>query len=261
MRAKEFTNEARKPKPLKAGDTTPHDYDPGWQLLNDLKSLAQHTGRRLADTYQLFVPRRNPMALTSRDKRLKNLANKYAWDDEGNLKPEYEKWEKGIAEGAPILAPGKTVSPPGNNKPSASLWTSTARKVGDGWTSEWAQWTESNQPTWFSTTGYLYKVKPGALILELDNDHDAQDIMWVFQSLNRVKEPEEPNNYGRDVNMRLVFPWDEISKNFAGVHHSGYGYGNEFMYGWDVESTAWFDTSVLQLIGEVPVVSQNRDDD
>lgn len=261
MRAKEFTNEARKPKPLKAGDTTPHDYDPGWERLNYLKSVAKNAGNQLSNTYQLFVPRRNPMAQTPRDKRLKNLANQYAWDDEGNLKPEYEKWEKGLSEGAPILAPGKAVSPPGNNKPSASLWTSTARKVGDGWISEWSQWTEDNQPTWFSKTGYLYKVKPGALILELNNDYDAQEIMRAFQNLNRVKEPEDPHNYGQSFRMRSVFPWDEISKNFAGVHHSGFGYGDDFMYGWDVESTAWFDTSVLQLIGEVPVVSQNHDDD
>jgi len=54
--------------------------------------------------------------------------------------------------------------------------------------------------------------------------------------------------------MRYNFPWDEISKHFDAVWHSGSGYDRDFMYGWDVESTAWFNTDFLQLIGEVPVV-------
>jgi hypothetical protein len=271
MRFSEIISELnKKPVKPKVGDETPHDYNPGWQDLNWLKEQGKKRGEWLAGSYQLFVPRANPRAQTARDRRLANLANKWAWDekDPTQLKPHYAKWEKGpkelsptgqsddtqIAEAAPILAPGKAVTPPGSNKPVANFWTSTGKKTADGWTSEWAEWIHSAHPTWFSPKGYLYKVKPGALILQLDHSYDAERIFRAFSDLGRTNEP--PEYYQNDIQgaMRASFPWDQIAKHFDGVWHGGYG-DQGFMYGWDVESTAWFDTSFLQLVGEVPVVA------
>lgn len=272
MRASEIISELRKKKPAepKAGDTTPHDYDPGWEKLNWIKSQAKQHGDHMAEKYQLFVPRANAGAQTPKDKRMKNLSNPYAYDDEGKIKPQYDQWEQprkelsptgqdDVKEGAPILAPGKSASPPGDNKPRAAFWTSSARKVGNAWTSEWAEWTSDNQPEWFSPKGYLYKIKPGSLILEIDHDQDAERVYDAFQNLGRAEPIDYSSSYGR---LTKAFPWDQIVKHFDAVHHGGFRYdGSDFVYGWDVESTAWFDTSRLQLIGEVPVVGYRDNDD
>jgi hypothetical protein len=283
MRAIEFLTELRKKKVREpqVGDTTAHDYNPGWEDLNWLKQEAQTDGERLAGRLQLFVPRRNMSAQPARDRRMDNLANKYAWDetDPTQLKPSYAKWEQPrkdlsgtgmqdddeevkVAEGAPILQPGKASSPPGNNKPyGASLWTSSAIKGADGaYTSDWAKWTKANQPDWFNKTGYLYKVKPGALILELNSEYDAERIYRAFENIGTAKPIDHSARYSK---LSLNFPWDQIAKHFDGVWHGGYRYrdGGDFMYGWDVESTAWFDTSFLTLVGQVPVVGYKDDED
>lgn len=222
-----------------------HHTDTGWEDLNLLKELAYKNGKHLAGSYQLFVPRKSVHATTRRDARLKNLSNPYAYDDEGNLRPEYERIENQypVTEGAPILNPGKSMSPPGWNKPSgASIWTSTCKKLPNGkWESEWSEWLVNKMVQWMSPVGYLYKVKPGALIIELD-EHMARDIKYVFKKLD--------GNYD-EKHILLDFPWDRVSQHFDAVHITHRGY--DFTEGWDVESTAWLDSSFLQLIGEVPV--------
>lgn len=271
MRAFEILYELRKKKSTEpqAGDTTPHDYDPGWQSLNDIKQAAKQHGDRMTERYQLFVPRANPGAQTPRDRRLSNLASTYAYDDEGNLNPGYDKREQprkelsptgqdDIKEAAPILAPGKSNSPPGGNKPQAAFWTSTAHKTNNGWTSDWSRWTSENHPSWFSPVGYLYKVKSGALIAKINNDFDAENIYYAFQNLGRA-EMDHTNSYDR---LTKGFPWDQLVKHVDAVNHSGFHYQNSrFVYGWDVESTAWFDTSHLQLVGKVPVAQPRENDD
>ena len=271
MRANEFT-EDKKTKPPKVGDTTPHDYSPGWEKLNYLKKDAQENGTELANTYQLFVPRGIRIPTTS-ERSAQYLRKPYAWDDEGNMHPDYEKTYDiakmrkeyhptgKVNEAAPFLAPGRMPALPGNNKPGGSyFWTSTAYKVGNKWSSDWNRWVLSNQSDWSSDVGYLYKVKPNALILGLDGDYDAEDIYRAFTDLGRVdtKARDHEEAYGYRTSMRLSFPWDEVTKHFDAVHHRYAGRDSEFMYGWDVESTVWFDNRFLQLVGEVPVVQDDR---
>jgi len=271
-----FSLSRKQPTEPGVGDPTPHDYNPGWQELNWLKEQGKRRGEWLAGRYQLFVPRPNPRATTVRDRRLANLANKGAWDDKDptQLKPYYAQWERGpkelsatgqaddhqVAEAAPILIPGRAVSPPGTNKPVANFWTSTGTKTSDGWSSDWSRWVHDEQRNWFSPQGYLYKVKPGAIILELNSSRDAERVFHAFSKLGRTNEP--PEYYRNDVEgaMQFTFPWDQIARHFDGVWHGGYR-DQGFMYGWDVESTAWFDTSFLQLMGEVPVTGYGYDDE
>jgi hypothetical protein len=259
VRAKDFITDAKKKIPAepKAGDTTPHDFNPGWEALNYLKSRAAADGKRMAGRLQLFVPRPTSASKTRSERYKELIKDPYAWDDEGNLKPNYEKWvnQGPTNEAAPILKPGKAIAPPGNNKPNADLWTSTARKNDDGtYTSAWAEWTAEYQPDWSSNKGYLYKIKPGALILELNSDHDAERIFAAFHDLGRIQSNDVNSRYDQEMAMRQHFPWDQVAKHFDAIHHWGYrGYGDSFVYGWDVESIAWLDTSFLQLVGEVPV--------
>lgn len=253
MRAREIIQELRRRPTAVTQPNMP--YDPGWEALSDLKQLARREGDRMAGSYQLFVPRGHPGAMTARDRRLKNLSDRYAWDDQGDLKPEYADWEQNIKESAPVLTGGTAISPPGDNKPRAELWTSTAERLDDGtWTSDWAQWIKINQPDWTSDRGYLYQVLPGAGILSLDSDYDAERVYHAFQDLGRAEKPDQ--NYrelGRHFSMRQKFPWDQVYRHFDAVHHGGYSHGEEFIYGWDVESTAWLNTRFLRYRGEVRI--------
>jgi hypothetical protein len=275
MRATEFTEVKRKPPVPKAGDTTPHDWTPWWQRLNYLKKEAQQEGERLSKRYQLFIPRGIKTPNTSEISK-KFLQNKYAWDDEGNLHPEYEKYydprqyrkeyhpagkTPELSEAAPVLNPAKVPPVPGRNKPTGSfLWTSTAYKMGDKWSSDWNKWIISNQPDWSNKVGYLYKVKPGALILRLNSDYDVEEVYDVFRGMGRIQDTDDKYKYGQMNGMQRDFPWQEISKHFDAVtHQSPYSRG-EFLYGWDVESTVWFDPGFLHLVGEVPVSSYDSGD-
>lgn len=259
MKLYDIISEAKRKSKPKAGDTTPHDYTPGWESLNYIKQHAKTVGDSLAGKYQLFVPRSIKIP-TPREKASALLKNPYAWDDQGNLKPEYAKNES-IQEAAPILAPGKPPMIASFNKPMANLWTSTAYKSKDGkWSSSWNEWVIGNMRQWTSDTGYLYKVKSGALVLELNSDADVEQIYSAFSQLGKVTDKYNNSNYDYKTIMRLSFPWQAIAKHFDAVHHSGYSYGSEFLYGWDAESTAWLDTSFLQLVGEVPVTTDYDDD-
>jgi hypothetical protein len=252
MRAQEFLQELRRGKITAGSPDQP--YNPGWESLNGLKMAAVKHGERMAGSLQLFVPRPNTSAMTARDRRLKNLSNRYAWDDEGNLKSRYANWEQGIRESSPVLTGGTAESPPGNNKPNAQIWTSTAERLDNGsWISDWSRWVNDNQPSWASERGYLFQVQPGARILELDDDHDAERIYQAFLDLGRAEEPtDQYRDLGRGFAMRQKFPWDQIYRHFDAVHHRGYGRG-EFVYGWDVESTAWLNTRFLKYRGEVRI--------
>jgi hypothetical protein len=234
--------------------------------LQDLKMLAHRDGEYLSKTLQLFVPR--PAKLMKRSDRIKDLiGNKYAWtsDTSDELTPQYQNWvnQGVIGESIPILKPGKATPAAGGNKPISDLWTSTAIKTPNGYTSDWVQWVINNQQDWYSDTGYLYKVKPGALVLELNNQYDAQRVYHAFENLGRISDTEKYKPYSDDPEfmMRVTFPWDQIAKHFDAVYHNGHSYRDSFMYGWDVESTAWLNTEFLQLIGPVKIDADLRDND
>ena len=237
-----------------------------YDILQDLKMLAHKDGEYLSKTLQLFVPR--PAKLMKRSDRVKSLiGDKYAWttDTGDELTTNYQNWvnQGVIGESIPILKPGKATPELGGNKPISDLWTSTAIKTPNGYTSDWVQWVINNQRDWYSDTGYLYKVKPGALVLSLDTEYDARRVYHAFEDLGRISdiEKEKYERYSNDSEtiMRLTFPWDQIAKHFDAVHHSGHSYRDSFMYGWDVESTAWLNTEFLQLIGPVKIDADTRD--
>jgi hypothetical protein len=121
-------------------------------------------------------------------------------------------------------------------------------------------------PGWMSETGYLYKVSPQATILRMSSDYEAKEIFEIFDSLGRVdKDPNAEHEPFRRMAYKN-YPWDSVSKHFDGVHHAYSGYrDNEFLYGWDCESIAWFNPGMLTLIGEVKInqngLSPYGDDD
>jgi hypothetical protein len=279
MRAHEFITELKRKPKNPAIVKTQADY--AYEQLMGYKDRAH--GRFPAGSLQLFMPRCNASAKTPYEKHLDNIGSKYRYQKDINnpeeytheITPDAEEWAnkhpddklsngiKKMDEGAPIIATRDNV-PPGHNKPQAVLWTSTAKKYSDGsYSSSWVNWVYNNQPSWLSPIGYLYRVKRDASILDMNSDHDATDMYELFNQLGRgataLYNPSEDGYNNREYAMRRDFPWGEISKHFDGVHHYNYGYGNEFMYGWDCESVGWFNPAVLTLVGEVKINQYGSD--
>ena len=258
MRAKDFITELKRKKKEPPVQLTPAD--DAYHELQLTKEVS--TGKFPCNTYQLFMPRPHGGAKTAYQKHVQSLSNKYAYEpDSPEFTKSYQTWidkhPDRLGESAPVIAARDNV-PPGRNKPQAILWTSTATRQSDGtWTSDWVNWVANNQKDWMSETGYLYKVAPNATLLHLNSDYDAEDIYDTFEKMGRVKREYSTDGY--DGGLSKNFPWNEIAKHFDGIHHSGIGYGNEFMYGWDVESLAIFNPAIVTLIGEVKVSNQIED--
>lgn len=128
------------------------------------------------------------------------------------------------------------------------LWTSTAEKTDGGYTSEWVEWCKNEMPEWITDKGILYRVKPGARILNMNTDKDAYKIAQHYG----IKPPKDMLDNFR---WTQKFPWDEIENDFDGIHHipSGPRARNILMSAWDVESTAWFNKNHLENLGEVSI--------
>jgi hypothetical protein len=234
-------------------------------------------------TLQLFIPRKVNRYTTRKERYdyiLKDRA-KYAFDDEGNLIPHYEKWinsanESFIKEGAPIIGGGSPILP-GQDKPiGALLWTSTAKKMPNGtWSSDWNMYAR-NAGMDQEKVGYLYKVKPNTVVYELNTNRDAEIIYEIFNTLGRPntaytdpKEWEKMRSSGYQSEIDLIkkdFPWPELQKHFDCVHHFHYrglsfNGEKEFTYSYDCESTVWFKPDQLELLGQVPVFQDYLDEE
>lgn len=238
-----------------------------WDELKQLKQLAYDHGKKLG--LQLHIPRKRSFSKTRRERRLYNLRSSWAYDERGNIKPDYERWENEgpINEIAPLLPPGDIQPGAGGNKPGQGFWTSTAERVGtDTYTSDWNNWVLDNMPDWWSSRGHIYSVKSGALVLPLNTNNDAQRIADVLHDIGRAanwREQGIDTKLGVEFGLQRAFPWNAIARHFDGVHHLGrsdFSYMMQFTYGWDAESTVWFNTGVLQYRGEVAVQSRSEED-
>lgn len=124
----------------------------------------------------------------------------------------------------------------GQLKPRAKVWTSTAIKTPNGYTSKWLEWVKTEMPQWGNDTGFLFDVSPSAKILQINTDNDAIKIAKEYGV--RMK-----NGFYDLLNK---MPWDKIAKDYDAVHHVPINrYDNPFMSYWDVESTAWFNAKML----------------
>lgn len=129
-------------------------------------------------------------------------------------------------------------------KPKAKVWTSTARQADDGsYTSEWVEWCKYEMSHWLSEKGTLYKVLPGAKILQLNTDAEARELAIKY-GVN-VKD---------ELSLMMNMPWEQVSKDYDAIHHLPTNrWDNMIMSSWDVESTAWFDTKYLKKVADVKI--------
>ena len=215
------------------------DYSSGYGQLRDMQNYLRVKNLGL----QLFVPKRRDPAeedLLKRQRRFYQASREV----EAELKSQKLKEEK-----PPVLSSFRESPVTGDNKPAEAFWTSTAIKRADGkYTSDWYEFVKSNFKTWQTGYGYLFEVKSSAMILS--TDYLEQYYEWA-DSRGRTKELlDYYKNERGEFRMRNNFPWDQLARHFDGVHHAG-SRSDGFTYGWDVESTAWFNTSVLVYKGAV----------
>jgi hypothetical protein len=239
---KQFILEAkRKPK---EPDWPDADHSSGYATLRDMQN---HLSEKHHDL-QLFVPKHRDPKLELQRKR-----DRRDWEVRKEIEAEEsKKLKEDRTDHPPILSAFRESPVKGNNKPSGAFWTSSARKKSNGeYTSEWYEHVKVNFREWQTDYGYLFAVKPGAMVL--NTGYLEQYYDWA-ETHGRAEENKEYfKSYGRSTAMRGNFPWKELAKHFDGVHHSGYSRhdSDDFTYGWDVESTAWLNTSVLEYKGAV----------
>ena len=229
-----------------------------WNELQSLKEQSLKYGR--PGEYQLFVPRTEWMKTREKDNWV------WQYDAEGNERKKVKEYKD--APVIPKISP--TADQRGHNKPTNAFWTSTLYKgpiVDDKQTysSDWAKYIARNHPKWWSPYGFVYKYSPSSVFLRLDDTREAQRVYDIFKRLRGELNPmdTDPKHF-----MTRDFPWDEVAKHFDGVTHSGYGRFDEYSWenftsGWDVESTAWLNTSVLTRVAKVPItpIDELRFDD
>jgi hypothetical protein len=139
-------------------------------------------------------------------------------------------------------------------KPRASIWTSTAIPMGENtYTSQWAEWCQENMAQWLAPTGQLYQVQSGARVLNISSDAAARKIARIL---------------GHELQGYSIiddYPWAKLGQLVDGIRYParlsgtwGSSQSNILMSIWDVESTAWFNKTKLQLIGEVNIKTRGH---
>jgi hypothetical protein len=247
MRFKTFLEAPRKPKV--PPETPWPEEDKVYAELRRIQST--FTDNRVHKELQLFVPkRRDPNVQIERDRERRYAQAKKEVNDLYTIKEEM----------APILTAFHD-SPPGDNKPHHAFWTSSAFKRPDGtWSSDWYQFVKERYPHWQTDYGFLFEIKPTAIIY--DSEYLDRYYEWAEDAAQLTKKNSEwaASQYGT-WKMRGNFPWDSMAKHFDSVHHSGWQSrdSDKFTDGWDVESTAWFKTDSLIYKGAVKLYNGMMD--
>jgi hypothetical protein len=246
MRFRAFLDEARKKK--EPEDTWHKDYESGYSRLRDMQEVLVEKNLGL----QLFVPKhRDP-------EKEKRRASEYRY----NLtKREMDAEAEKLKEDAPPILSAYRESPPGSNKPSHGFWTSSAKKKSDGtYTSAWYEFVKNTFKEWQTDYGYLFEIKANTKIFDIS--YAEQYYQWAMDK-GRMTKPAIDSSYIRPYSqedMRYRFPWDSLSHHFDAAHCYPYR-GEDFTYGWDVESTVWFNTSMLTYKGAVKLFQYGDDDE
>lgn len=254
---KQFITEAPRKKKPNPEDDWIVDYTSGYA---DLRSMQQYSMERELDL-QLFVPKhRDPKLMQRQAQEYRYRVTKH--EQEAEEAAAAEKLKEDRTDRPPILTAFNESPVKGSNKPSGAFWTSTAERKSNGeYSSEWYEYVKTTFRTWQTDYGYLFAVKPNAMILR------SSDLDHYYNWAERAKRLEKNNEYVErsygSTRMRGNYPWKELSKHFDGVHHNGFSYrdSDDFTYGWDVESCAWFNTSVLEYKGAVRLWNGTYDED
>lgn len=131
------------------------------------------------------------------------------------------------------------------NKPENGLWTSTYNeKIG----SAWIQWCACDEPEWISKQATLFRIINNPRVYEIDSFTDLENLQKRF--------PDHWHDFQK-IN------WEKIAKVFDCVHLTENGqsntqFGRFNLYGWDSESTLWFNLRCLEKINDIEIKKEWR---
>jgi len=124
------------------------------------------------------------------------------------------------------------------HKPQTALWTSTYTPEAKH-PSAWVEWCTSEMPVWITgKSAYIIYPKVTARVYVIDDADDVRYLSHLFPGtdMNHYK-------YGRtSVNWVAVAKvYDAVRLTDNGQYETRFPYDQSVsLYGWDVESTAWF---------------------
>lgn len=126
----------------------------------------------------------------------------------------------------------------GVNKPRGCFWTSTLKNN----SSEWLKWLESEEQGWMGNKAIIFDVS-GAKVLNLKHPSQARELLNRYPLKSQYSDSKLLN-------------FEEIAKQYDGFHLEEYSSVGDF-YGWDVESTVWFNKKYLKVNQTVEIDKSN----
>jgi len=125
-----------------------------------------------------------------------------------------------------------------NNKPFGHVfWTSTLKDK----QSAWLQWCSYEMPQWIGEQVAI--IRPGGKVFHIRGIND------YYELYEKYPFKDNSSDLARYFEEKRNLDWAQIAKDWDGIHMTEEGvYGTrEFTYGWDVESTAWLNPTVLTI--------------
>lgn len=258
-------------------DDSPDVAEYKWEQFQRTRESAVLHGKQMIanQKYQLFVPRGGRFK-SVQDRQKDLLGNRYAWDDDGNLNPNYAANDRDMykardldptgrnepeleEDSPPILSPSRGGRKGDWDKPTAILWTSTAKRHDDkSWSSRWTRTLMgTGRSEWVADYGYLYEILPTPQIVSLNSKMDVEHLVMELDAIGRIDNLDWDK---LSKSPMSVLPWPLVGRYFDGVHHS-YPDRDSQLSDWEVESTAWLSSDHLKLLGKVPIYKNTDDED
>jgi hypothetical protein len=127
------------------------------------------------------------------------------------------------------------------NKPADAFWTSTFTEHEGAPASDWDQWMRSESPKWHPGHAVVLEVSPDARVKHIRTEEEARDFVRQYRMSDRGLR-----------SWSTPMDWAQIMDEYDALHveADAITYDSGF-YGWDAESTAWFNTDHLTEIGTV----------
>lgn len=136
----------------------------------------------------------------------------------------------------------------GINKPGGHVfWTSTLKDK----QSAWLEWCSYEMPEWIGNQAAI--IRPGGKVFHIK---DMTSYEYLYSEFPLKEDPYGSHTFmGR--NQRNL-DWPAVAKEWDGIHmtEDAVWSTRDFTYGWDMESTAWLNPTVLTIERIVDVERQ-----
>tara|TARA_R110000823_G_scaffold153668_1_gene284449 strand:- start:309 stop:818 length:510 start_codon:yes stop_codon:yes gene_type:complete len=121
------------------------------------------------------------------------------------------------------------------NKPKGAFWTSTHNTRG----SDWVDFAKYGFDWGDKLVSALLLKSTGGKILHIKSDRDYEKAY--------EKYPATSKSSSSLIQGKKWLDWKSLGKKYDAVHISNSALYNDNLYGWDVESTAWFNMGKLKI--------------